>query len=153
MTIWNVDIMWAMVLLGIALFTGAVLVFSPSLRGFRIMGIGLAYVTGAWMAWALSPVVALTTWCVFAAVGGVVAFAYELWARRHYANTSRRPRPLIMLQGFILWPALVPEAIEGMLVDMGVLSPSGAAAIALEMERTGQHAVPTSVTTPTDVTP
>lgn len=142
MTIWNVDIMWAMMLLGIALFTGVILVVQPTLRGFRVMGVAAAYATGAWMAWVLPPVVAFTTWGVFAAAGGVGAFAYELWARRHYANTSRAPRPLILLQGFLLWPALIPEAIEGVLVDAGVLAPSGAAATALERERAASSAAP-----------
>ena len=124
-----------------------ILVVQPTLRGFRLMGVAAAYATGAWMAWALPPVVALTTWCVFAAVGGVGAFAYELWARRHYGNTSRASRPLILLQGFLLWPALIPEAIEGVLVDAGVLAPSGAAATALARERAASFE---STTPPSD---
>jgi hypothetical protein len=125
MTVWNVDIMWAMVLLGVALFTGCCTVFNPVLRGMRLMGTISAYAVGAWMAFTLPPVVAVTTWCVFAAAGGVVAFAYELWARRRYAGTGRTPRPLVALQGFVLWPAMIPDAAEGMLVDLGILAPSG----------------------------
>jgi hypothetical protein len=53
-----------------------------------------------------------------------VVLGYELWARRRYAGTGRAPRPLILLQGFILWPALLPGAIEGMVVDAGLLPPS-----------------------------
>ena len=126
MTIWNVDIMWGLMLFGIALFTGVCIVFNPVLRGFRIMGVAVAYCVAAWMAFALPWVVAATTWCVFAVAGGVFAFAYELWARYRYRGTGRRERPLVLIQGFLLWPALVPDAIEGILVDMGVLAPSAA---------------------------
>ena len=125
MTIWNVDIMWGLMLFGIALFTGVCIVFNPVLRGFRIMGVALAYAVAAWMAFALPWVVAATTWCVVAVAGGVFAFAYELWARYRYQGTGRRERPLVLIQGFLLWPAMVPDAIEGILVDMGVLDPSG----------------------------
>ena len=125
MTFWNVDIMWGAMLFGIALFTGCCIVFNPVLRGFRTMALVLAYGTAAWMAFALPWIVALTTWCLFATAGGVVSFAYELWARRHYAGTGRRPRPLVLIQGFLLWPAMIPDAVEGMLVDLKVLQPSG----------------------------
>ncbi len=125
MTIWNVDIMWGLMLFGIALFTGVCIVFNPVLRGFRVMGVALAYCVAAWMAFALPWVVAITTWCVFAVAGGVFVFAYELWARYRYKGTGRKERPLVLIQGFLLWPAMVPDAIEGILVDFGVLEPSG----------------------------
>jgi hypothetical protein len=124
MTIWNVDIMWALMLFGCALFCGCCVIMNPVLRGVRIMGLGTAYAIGAWMLFALPLRVAVTTWCVFASAGGAFVFAYELWARFRYASTGRRARPLVLLQGFILWPAMVPDAIEGMLVDAGVLPPS-----------------------------
>ena len=99
--------------------------FNPVLRGFRTMALVLAYGTAAWMAFTLPWIVALTTWCIFATAGGVVSFAYELWARHHYAGTGRNPRPLVLIQGFLLWPAMIPDAVEGMLVDLKVLQPSG----------------------------
>ena len=70
--------------------------------------------------------VALTTWCVFAAFGGAISFAYDLWARHHYVRTDCKPRPLVLVRGFVLWPTMIPQALEGMLVDAGVLSPGGA---------------------------
>ena len=54
---------------------------------------------------------------------GITVFAYELWARHRYAGTGRKPRPLILLQGFVLWPSMLPEAIEGMVIDAGILPP------------------------------
>jgi hypothetical protein len=123
-TVWYVDVMWALMLFGIALFTGCLVVVNRAMRGVRTIALVLAYAVGAWMLLVLPWKVALVTWCVFAATGGAVVLGYELWARRRYAGTGRAPRPLILLQGFLLWPALLPEAIEGMVVDAGLLPPS-----------------------------
>ncbi len=125
MTIWYVDILWALMLLGVALWTGCCLVFNPVLKAVRIMGIAVAYGVGLWMLITLDWKVAVVTWCLFAAFGGMVSFAYELWARHRYAGKGRTPRPLVMLQGFILWPTMVPDAVEGVLVDAGVLEHGG----------------------------
>jgi len=125
MTIYHVDILWGLMLLGVGLFTTCVLVFNPVLHSMRVMGIGAAYALGIWMLIVLPLRDALTTWFVFAMFGGVVAFAYELWARRRFAGTGRVARPLILLRGFVLWPTMIPEAIEGMLIDLGVLTPIG----------------------------
>jgi hypothetical protein len=127
-TIWYFDVMWTLMLFGVALFSGCCVVFNPALRGIRTMGIVLAYAVGVWMLIALPLVVATATWCLFATAGGVIAFAYELWARHRYANTGRAPRPLILLQGFLLWPGMIPDAVEGVLVDFGILEPSGPSA-------------------------
>ncbi len=125
MTIWFFDVMWTLMLFGVALFTGCCVVFNPAIRGIRTMGILTAYGVGVCMLFALPLHVALGTWCVFASAGGVIALAYELWARRRFAGTGRKPRPLILLQGFLLWPGMIPDAVEGVLVDTGVLQPGG----------------------------
>lgn len=125
MTVWYVDILWALMLLGVALWTSCCLVFNPILKSVRVMGIGVAYAILAWMLITLPWVNAVVTWCIFATVGGTIAFAYELWARYHYRGTGRASRPLVLLQGFVLWPTMIPEALEGVLVDAGVLPPSG----------------------------
>jgi hypothetical protein len=125
MTIWYIDILWGLMLLGVALWTTCCLVFNPVLRSIKVMGIVVAYGVGLWMAITLPWLSALVTWCLFAAFGGAIALGYELWARYRYAGTGRVPRPLILVQGFVLWPVMIPDAIEGMLVDAGVLEPSG----------------------------
>lgn len=132
MTIWYVNVLWALMLLGVALFTGCCLVFNPVLKSVRVMGIATAYAIGAWMAISLPWQVALVTWCIFAAFGGTVALAYELWARWRYRGTARQPRPLVLIQGFLLWPTMVPEAVEGVLIDAGVLEPSWNASASAE---------------------
>ena len=124
MTILHVDIMWAFVLLGVTLWTTCCVVMNAGLRGVRWMGLALSYGVLAWMAIALPWLDAAVTWGVFAVAGGAVALAYELWARRRYRGTGRALRPLILLQGLLLWPALLPDAIEGMFVDAGILPPS-----------------------------
>ncbi len=128
MTILNFNLLWGVMLLGVAIWTTCCLVFNPVLRGIGIMGVVTAYAIGAWMFIALPLGVALTTWCVFAAFGGAISLGYELWARHHYAGTGRAPRPLILVQGFVLWPTMIPHALEGMLVDAGLLKPSAGGA-------------------------
>jgi hypothetical protein len=121
MTIWYIDILWGLMLLGVALWTTCCLVFNPVLKSIRVMGLAVAYGVGLWMVITLPWAVALATWCIFATVGGVISFAYELWARHHYKGTARVPRPLVLLEGFVLWPTMIPDALEGVLVDAGVL--------------------------------
>lgn len=84
MTIYHVDILWGLMLLGVGLFTTCVLVFNPVLHSMRVMGIGAAYALGVRML-------------------------------------------IVLLRGVVLWPTMIPEAIEGMLIDLGVLSPSATA--------------------------
>ena len=140
MTVGSVDVLWGLMLLGVALFTGCCLVFNPVLKSVRVMGIATAYGIGLWMAITLPWRIALTTWCVFAAFGGAVALAYELWARWRYRGRDRAPRPLILLRGFLLWPTMLPEAVEGVLVDAGVLEPSWNASAAQQLEQRGRRA-------------
>lgn len=124
MTIWNVDIMWAMMLFGITLFLGCFIVTNRAMRGMRIVGVVTSYAIGAWMFIALPWRVALTTWCLIAFVCGFVVFACELWARHRYAGTARTPRPLVLLQGVVFFPAMLPDAMEAMIVDAGILPPT-----------------------------
>lgn len=124
MTIWYVDIMWAMMLFGTTLFLGCFITANRAMAGMRTMGLVTSYGIGLWMAIALPWRVALGTWGVIAAACGVVVLLYELWARRRYAGTGRKERPLILLQGFLLFPALIPDVMEGICVDLGILPPS-----------------------------
>lgn len=124
MTVWNIDIMWASVLFGITLFTVCFVVVNRAMSGMRTMGFISTYLVGAWMLYALPLRVALTTWMVFAALSGAALFVYEWWARRHFAGTGRANRPLVMLQGFVMWPVMIPEAWEQIVVEAGILPAS-----------------------------
>ena len=122
MTYFHVDIMWAIVLFGILLWTTVTIVLNAALRrGMGTMGMLLSYAVLAWMFYALPVRDAITTWMVFAAVGGCVTFVYELWARRRYAGQARKSRPLIRLEGIVRWPAMVPDAFGLVLNDLGIL--------------------------------
>lgn len=124
MVIWHMDVMWALMLFGVTLFCGTLVVVNRAMHQMRIMGLVTTYGVGAWMFIDLPWKLAAVTWCVFAACGGAMVAAYELWARYRYAGTGRKPRPLILLQGFVLWPAMLPDAVEAMVVEAGILPPS-----------------------------
>ncbi len=122
MTYFHIDIMWAIVLFGILLWTTVSVALNAALRrGMGTMGMLLSYAVLAWMLVDLPLRDALTTWALFAMLGGCVVFLYELWARRRYAGQQRTPRPLIRLDGILRWPALVPDAFGLVLNDLGIL--------------------------------
>jgi hypothetical protein len=122
MTYFHVNVMWAIVLFGILLWTTVSVVLNAALRrGMGVMGLVLSYAVLLWMVIDLPLRDALTTWMFFAVAGGGVAMCYELWARRRYAGTGRTPRTLIRLDGMIRWPALVPDAFGLVLNDLGIL--------------------------------
>jgi phosphoglycerol transferase MdoB-like AlkP superfamily enzyme len=122
MTYFHINIMWAIVLFGILLWTTVCVVLNAALRrGMGTMGMVLSYSVLVWMLIDLPVRDALTTWAFFAALGGSVIFVYELWARRRYADTGRTPSPLVRLEGILRWPAMVPDAFGLVLNDLGVL--------------------------------
>lgn len=122
MTYFHINVMWAIALFGILLWTTVSVVLNAALRrGMGTMGMLLSYLVLAWMLYDLPVRDALTTWALFAAAGGCVMFVYELWARRRYAGTGRTARPLVRLEGVVRWPAMVPDAFGLVLNDLGIL--------------------------------
>jgi hypothetical protein len=122
MTFYFVNLMWAIMLFGVLLWTTACCALNAALRrGMHLMGLVLSYGILVWMLIDLPWRVAVTTWSVFAVGGGLLTIVYELWARRRYAGTGRAPRRLIRLEGIVLWPALVPDAVGLMFNDAGIL--------------------------------
>ncbi|MCC6244672.1 MAG: hypothetical protein IT353_17640 [Gemmatimonadaceae bacterium] len=122
MTFFHVNVMWAIVLFGILLWTTACVVLNAALRrGMGLMGMALSYGALVWMLFDLPLVDALVTWALFAAVGGVVTISYELWARRKFAKAERAPRALVRWDGPFMWPALIPDAVGLMLNDAGII--------------------------------
>ena len=122
MTLYFVNFMWAIVLFGILLWTTACVALNAALRGgMRLLGMVLSYGVLCWMIVALPWREAAATWGLFAAAGGVLSVVYELWARGRYAGTGRRPRRLIRLEGVVMWPAMIPDAVGLMVNDAGIL--------------------------------
>ncbi len=122
MTYFHIDIMWAIVLFGILLWTTVSVVLNAALRrGMGTMGMLLSYMVLAWMLYDLPLRNAITTWMFFALQGGIVMFVYELWARRHFSGSGRAPHSLIRLDGLVRWPAMMPDAFGLVLNDLGIL--------------------------------
>ena len=122
MTLSFVNVMWAIVLFGVLLWTTACVVLNAALRkGMRLMGMVLSYGVLLWMIVELPWREVAATWGLFAAVGGVLSVVYELWARGRYAGTGRRRRRLIRLEGVAMWPAMIPDAVGLMVNDAGIL--------------------------------
>lgn len=122
MTILSFNLMWAIVLFGVLLWTTACVVLNAALRrGMRIMGLALSYGVLVWMVVELPWREVAVTWGVFAVAGGLFSMVYELWARRRYAGTGRARRAIIHPLGLFLWPAMVPDAVGLMFNDAGIL--------------------------------
>jgi len=70
MTFLHVNLMWAIVLFGVLLWTTACVVLNAALRrGMGLMGLALSYAVLVWMLIDLPWLDALVTWSVFAAFG------------------------------------------------------------------------------------
>lgn len=122
MTFFYVNLMWAIVLFGILLWTTACVALNAALRrGMGLMGLTLSYAVLVWMFVDLPWREAVVTWSVFAVFGGVLTMVYELWARRKYADSGRTPRTIVRVEGLFMWPALVPDAVGLMLNDAGII--------------------------------
>lgn len=122
MTFFYINLMWAIVLFGILLWTTACVMLNAALRrGMGIMGMVLSYAVLAWMFFDLPWREAAMTWSIFAVFGGVLTMVYEVWARRKYAGTDRAPRAIVKFEGIVMWPAMVPDAVGLMLNDAGII--------------------------------
>ena len=122
MTFFYVNLMWAIVLFGILLWTTACVVLNAAFRrGMGIMGMILSYAVLVWMGIDLPWRETAVTWSVFALFGGALTMLYEFWARRKYAGTGRAPRTILRIEGIVLWPAMVPDAVGLMLNDAGII--------------------------------
>ena len=150
MTFLYVNLMWAIVLFGVLLWTTACVALNAALRrGMGLMGLALSYGVLVWMLVDLPWREALVTWSVFAAFGGALTVLYELWARRKYAGTGRARRRLVRLEGIVLWPSMVPDAVGLMLNDAGIIPADERSETHEEDTRriTAEMATPTPVNT------
>ena len=150
MTWYFVNLMWAIVLFGVLLWTTACVALNAALRGgMRLMGMVLSYSVLVWMIVELPWREVAATWGLFAAFGGALSVVYELWARGRYAGTGRRPRQLIRFQGALMWPAMIPDAVGLMVNDAGIL-PADARREQHQEDGAGSDADPTTASPNTD---
>ena len=122
MTFYFVNLMWAIVLFGVLLWTTACVALNAALRrGMGIMGMVLSYGVLVWMLIDVPWREAVATWSLFAVAGGLLTIVYESWARRRYAGTGRVARRFVRPIGALLWPAMIPDAVGLMLNDAGII--------------------------------
>jgi hypothetical protein len=103
----------------------------PGLRGFRNLGILASYLSVVVFLFVAGWRSALVTWAAFGVAGGLLYVAWEMLERRHAAGGREDPRVSLapLIHGLLVWPIMVPEAVEYALADLGILHtpPSGPA--------------------------
>ena len=117
---------WLLILLSAAAWTTFFSFFStPGIRGWRNLGWMACFVIGTFMLVTLPLRVALATWSVVGFVSGLLYYCYGCYSRltAKPEEDISWPRPSTILHGLLLWPIMLPEAIEYWLADRGVLRP------------------------------
>lgn len=115
---------WLLMLAAAAAWSIFFSMFSkPRIRSWRNLGLLACFVLGAIMAFRLPFLSALVTWSVAGVFSGLVYFGYELWTyvRAPDKSTASRPGLRTILHGLAIWPIMLPEAIEYLLADLGIL--------------------------------
>ncbi len=96
---------------------------TPGIRGFRNLGIlacyGLMFVFLFMAGWQA----ALGTWAVFGVLGGVLYIGWEILQRLRIAAGEEQPALSLspLVHGLFAWPIMVPEAVEYVLAELGLL--------------------------------
>jgi hypothetical protein len=121
-----VNVFWLGLLAAAAGWTTLFSMFNrPHIRGWRNVGILAGYGLGVAMFFALPWKQALGTWATMGVLGGGLYVLYELVAHLRLAEKSADSRPRLgpLLHGLFLWPIMLPEAVEYLLAELGVLKP------------------------------
>jgi hypothetical protein len=130
--------LWVVALAATALWTTLFsLASAPGVRGWRNLGLLASYLGGVAMFVALPLLAAALIWAAFGLAGGAIYYAHEwfLYLRTRAATDDapltvprptdppKRPAAMAILHGLFLWPLMIPEAIEYLLADVGLLPP------------------------------
>jgi hypothetical protein len=96
---------------------------TPGIRGYRNLGILAAYILLIVMLIRVPFTSALVTWCTLGVSGGLVYIAYELLVRIRASEKEEKPRVSFghVIYGNLMWPVMVPEAVEYILAELGIL--------------------------------
>ena len=96
---------------------------TPGIRGWRNLGWLACFVLGAVMAFMVPWRVALATWATAGVFSGLVYFVYELLAfvKTKDKSSAAKPSPAALVHGLLMWPIMLPEAIEYTLAELGIL--------------------------------
>jgi len=93
------------------------------IRGYRNLGILACYILLIVMLFPVPFTSALLTWCALGVGGGLVYIAYELLGRARASEREQKSKVSFghFIYGNLMWPVMVPEAVEYILADMGIL--------------------------------
>jgi hypothetical protein len=96
---------------------------TAGVRGWRNLGWLACFVLGVVMVFALPWRIACATWAIAGVFSGLVYFAYELfaYAKSEGKSAVSRPNPVTVVHGLVMWPIMLPEAIEYFLAEAGIL--------------------------------
>lgn len=119
-----VDLFWLSLLAVTAAWSSFFSLFNRQhIRGWRNLGLLAGYAAGIAMFVALPWRQAFVTWGVMGVGAGVLYIVYQLVAYLGLAERSADAKPRIgrLIHGLFLWPIMMPEAVEYLLAEMGVL--------------------------------
>ena len=93
------------------------------IRGYRNLGILACFILLIVMLVKVPLTSALATWCTMGVSGGLVYILYELLARAKASSEAGKPKISFshIIYGNIMWPVMIPEAIEYILANLGIL--------------------------------
>lgn len=96
----------------------------PGIRGFRNLGILGSYVSGIVFIFLAGWKQALFTWILFGVLGGVIYIIWEVLQRVKTPEGEEKPSVSIkhIFSGLLAWPIMIPEAIEYILAEIGILN-------------------------------
>jgi len=98
---------------------------SAKRRGYRNVGIVTLIIVGLVAPFIVGFTPAAVTWMAIGLAGGMLYFVWELWS---YYSEGRRigepfPRLGVIIHGLVLWPIMIPEAIEYFGAALKILKP------------------------------
>jgi hypothetical protein len=109
------------------LAVGWTMVFSlmnnPGIRGYRNLGILACYLLVIVFLFIAGWKAVVVTWAVLGVAGGVIYVLWEILQRLRTAPGEEKPRVSLspLVHGLLVWPIMVPEALEYTLAELGVL--------------------------------
>jgi cyanate permease len=99
------------------------LTIKPGIRRFRNLGILASYVLPLIFLVVAGWRLTLVTWALFGVAGGVIYIIWEIIQRSRNATSEHKSEvsPSHLVFGLVAWPIMVPEAVEYMLAEFGML--------------------------------
>jgi hypothetical protein len=119
-----IDVPFAIALfIAVACTTLFSLTNKPGIRGFRNLGILGSYILLLVFLFATGWRAVLVTWAVYGVLGGLIYVCWEILERLRTAAGEEKPAVSLspLVHGLFAWPIMVPEAVEYVLAELGIL--------------------------------